>query len=208
MSAGTGGSPGVGGATAGVGGARAGTGGAAGPRCGDPPCGGNLIGTWDITASCTSPQMDNAGCPGQLVSYAGILRAGFVTFNANNTYAADETDSGTFARETPQSCLDADAVTCADLQAAYLLQTVPPSPTLLSAACTVTPIGCRCVLGVLPTHVSEAGTYVTANTKLILTPNVGTSSTDDYCVTGSAFRLIYPDGTPTAPEELVLQKRP
>jgi hypothetical protein len=191
----------------GVGGVTAGAGGAAVARCGDPPCGGNLLGTWDIIQSCTSPQMDNSGCAGQLVSFAGIQRVGFITFNSNFTYSADETQSGTYSRETPQSCLDLDGITCAALQAAYQPQTQPPNPTLLSATCTVTAIGCKCVLGVVPSHVSETGTYVTTGTKLILSPNTGASSTNDYCVTGSMFRMIYPDSTPTAPENLVFQKR-
>ena len=119
------------------------------------------------------------------------------------------TDSGTFVRETPTSCLDLDGVTCADLQAAYQQETQPPSPTLLSASCTSTTISCRCVLGLIPQSGSDSGLYGTSGTKVTTTSSApgGTTDTDDYCVTGTTMRLIFPDSTPTAPQETVFQKQ-
>jgi len=219
-----GGAPGAGGRTgsggagmggagmggAGMGGAGVGGSGGANASCGAPACGGPLVGTWDITASCTAPVPDDpANCPGETVSSAGIQRVGFITFNADFTYTSAETDSGTFIIDTPTSCLD--GVTCAELDAAYQDQTQPPSPNLLSASCTIIPIGCRCALGIIPGSGTESGTYVVNGTKVITTAETGsaagTSSTADFCVNGTTFRLIYPDSTPSAPQEAVFRKR-
>ena len=201
---GLGGRAGTGGA--GVGGS--GTGGSSAGRCGAPPCGGDLVGTWDVVQSCASPTMDNPNCPGETVSYAGIQRVGFITFKADLTYASSVTDSGTFVRETPTSCLALDGVTCADLDAAYRLQTQPPSPTLLSASCTSTTVSCRCVLGFIPQSSTDSGFYGTSGTKITITSTVDSSTaTDDYCVTGTTMRLIFPDSTPSAPQETVFQRR-
>jgi hypothetical protein len=152
--------------------------------------------------------MNNANCPGESISYGGIQRVGFITFNTDLTYSSMVTDSGTFVHETPTSCLDLDGVTCADLQAAYLMQTQPPGATLLSASCASTAVSCRCVLGLIPTSSSDAGLYGTSGTKVTTTSTSGgTTDTDDYCVTGSTMRLIFPDSTPSAPQETVFQKR-
>ncbi|HET6151014.1 MAG TPA: hypothetical protein VFH68_25990 [Polyangia bacterium] len=203
---GVGGRGGTGGA--GVGGS-VGSGGATAGRCGAPPCGGNLIGTWNVIQSCLSPIMDNPDCPGESFSFAGLQRAGFITFTTDLKYSSTVTNSGTFVHETPTTCLDLDGVTCADLQAAYLVETQPPAATLLSASCTSTGISCRCVLGLIPESSSDSGLYATSGTKVTTTSTAagGTAETDDYCVTGTTMRLISPDSTPTAPQETVFQKQ-
>jgi hypothetical protein len=206
---GLGGRTGSGGAgVGGSGSGGSGSGGSNAGRCGAPACAGNLVGTWDVVQSCTSPTMDNPNCPGESISYAGLQRVGFVTFNTDLTYTSTVTDSGTFVHETPTSCLALDGVTCGDLDAAYKAETQPPAPTLLSASCTSTTVSCRCVLGVIPETSSDAGLYGTSGTKVSLTSTIdGSTASDDYCVSGTTMRLIFPDSTPAAPQETVFQKR-
>src|SRR3954466_13274165 len=79
-------------------------------------CGGNLAGTWQITAYCgpgatqTQPVMN---CPGGTVT--GMFSAtGTAVFNADSTYTLTTTATGNETAVIPNSCLM--GTTCADVQ--------------------------------------------------------------------------------------------
>jgi hypothetical protein len=119
---GTGGqSSGAGGQTSGTGGVSTGGSGGSGGT-GSPvncnnasPCGGNVVGTWNVASSCLrlSGDMDmsltSLDCA--TVPVSGSLQAtGTITFNANGTYADGTTTTGSVTFPLDATCLSISSV--------------------------------------------------------------------------------------------------
>lgn len=206
-SPGAGGRAGMSGALGGSGppgaGGRVGAGGSGGAgttQCGVNACGGNLVGTWKYSNTCSPTAFGD--CAGETIDASGVHRVGTLTFNANGTYSTTVTDSGTFILDLATACLS--GLACTDVQSAFLGQ----SPaTVSSATCSATATGCHCLLGALGTQQTDTGTYSTSGTSVTLSSSTGGVDTDAYCVTGSILHLIYSDSTPAMPDESVLTKQ-
>jgi len=115
-SGGTAGTPGAGGASGaigngGTGGASASSGGMTGAVCSDVTiCGGNVVGTWNVTSSCLAVSgnldlsMIGAGCPSAPV--VGSLHVtGTWTGNADGTYSDNTMTTGSEQFTLAPSCL-------------------------------------------------------------------------------------------------------
>jgi hypothetical protein len=96
-----------------------------GAKCGaGAPCGGDVIGTWQIQESCAYgsfvDQMDSM-CSGGTVDANGMKITGTWKFNADKTYASDTVLNGTTKVTIPESCLKGDGVslTCQQFGAFY-----------------------------------------------------------------------------------------
>ena len=71
--------------------------GGGGGSCGKvSPCGGSLVGTWTITASCESVSNFTVGaeCPGATIDESQITTSGTLVFNADMTFTSEPDDRG------------------------------------------------------------------------------------------------------------------
>ena len=115
---GTGGS-----SSSGTGGGNGGSssGGGTGGSCSNvTPCGGNVVGTWNVTSSCVTVSatnldisaagLDPSSCKN--VTMAGSLQvSGTLTANSNGTYTDGTTTTGTAQLELPAGCLKLSGTT-------------------------------------------------------------------------------------------------
>ena len=143
------------------------------------PCGGDVTGTWDLSAGCINDPLATAkmDCP-TLVVNSEVANAGgsvtflngFVTRNYTTHYAMDVT--------VPAICLQ--GATCAQVQA--LDQMYIPNTT-----CTATGNGgCECV-GSVNTAATQASSYTLVNNEVV-------SAGGDhyaYCVNVSGTQMQY-----------------
>lgn len=175
--------------------AQIGCGGDGGSSCGTfTPCGGNVVGRWNVTDSCVSasaPPMVS-GCQTQDVDASGLKMSGGSTFNADMTYSSEITVSGSVSATVPASCLMQAGITltCEQVNALFLLSLIDnPDAPFSALSCTKAGSGCRCALTLKPTTGPVQGTYTTAGTLLTLTGADGSSDSSDYCVSGNKLQL-------------------
>ena len=224
----TGGSTSVGGGT-GVGGDATGAGGTstggAGPDlCANvTACGGDVVGTWDVTGSClaVSGQVDvsasGLNCNSQpgvdfpltQPTVTGSLQvAGTFTVNADGTVADNTTTTGTVTFVFSGYCREG-AATCASC--ARLATVIFPSLGYASATCEEDPNsvaspgcgnGCTCTatvdqsggMGLVTTDASATSTYTPAGSDFTVNPGDLQYS---YCVSGTALTVTPVSPTPT-----------
>jgi hypothetical protein len=159
------------------------------------PCGGDPTGTWKIAASCSTSAgglgFSDASCPTATASTSGLSVTGTYTFNADKTYAASITESGTVVATVPASCLSQGGLkfTCADLSALLQASSGMAGATFSAASCTGTS-GCTCTLTNASTTMSQAGTWEGAGTSIVLTLSDGSTGGGPYCVQGDTIHLL------------------
>ena len=208
--AGTGGAPGSGGSSAS--GGTTGTGGAAQNCPGGTPCGGSVIGTWNVTSSCLtlSGSMDvtlaSLGC--STVPVTGSLHVtGTWTANADGSYTDNTVTTGSIAFPLSPACLSVSSVNVACANVSSTIEALGWT----SVTCSNDASGhCSCSgtanqnggIGVVSPWAASTGNYTTSGSGL------NTDSTVDYsyCVSGSTLTLIpTPTGIPIS-GTVVLQK--
>jgi len=214
------------GVTAGSGGDAAGGTGAAQAICSNvTPCGGDVVGTWDVTSSCLTVRGDMD------LSYLGLDRCesvsvtgsldvtGTWTAGADGTYSDNTTTTGTETLELLGSCLriSGTCTTCSRIGAAltsvgYASVTCEEDPNSeLSSECG---LGCTCSatvdqaggLGVAPMHPSASGTHTVAGGTLTITAGEQEYA---YCVSASTLTVtpLSTDTTGTLTGTIVLQRQ-
>lgn len=186
------GGDGDGGGAGGTGGGAGGTSGGNVAACGIAPCGGDLLGTWNLTDFCVPPGSTPAvspdimaGCPGFRYGPVRINLSGSFTFNADLTYAGQLTAAYEGSFIFPASCLN--GMSCADVDAA-LKQVYAGDPEVQSVACGGSP-DCTCTIMGPPTPDQESGTYAVSANTLTTTPTGETPDVVQYCVQGSTLVL-------------------
>ncbi len=160
-------------------------------------CGGDIVGTWTVQGACTigslATQTFGGSCPGATSSSAGTA-SGTITFNADMTYTAKITESGSETLEIPSSCTM--GASCSELQAAFQQTAAADGDAGLSltGTCTTVSSGCSCTISVPSTTDDESGTYSVSGDSLTLNTSQGTSSANigsgTYCVQGNTLHLI------------------
>ena len=129
------------------------------------PCGGDLVGTWQLSSACASqPPLPGKLCAAATVVYASFSIAGTETFEADLSYSLSATTSGTIQVSVPTSCLvvgDA-TMTCA--------QITPQVSAEVNVRCVDSAAGCDCTFVLLQTDLRATGTYTTSGTSLNETP--------------------------------------
>jgi hypothetical protein len=202
-STGTGASTGSGGAAGGTGGAGTGGGGASCDA--NAACGGDIVGVWDLTATCNldGPRPDGFCSEQTVVSQASVT--GTYTFRADGTATFDGTFSGTDNDALPAACLVDPLSTCAALDADLKQRVAAPGSIYQSAACTeASSGGCACAWSFESTATTSA-TYTTTGSTLTLTnTSSGTATTSSYCVQGSTMVISVPPSTPGGPPIIYL----
>jgi hypothetical protein len=164
------------------------------------PCGGNVVGTWNVTASCLklSGQMDltpaGLNCPPAAVT-GSLQVTGTWTAKADGTYMDSTTTSGNEQLTLAASCLMISGATTTCDGISGPLQGVGFS----SVTCTdAAGGGCTCAATVQqngwPSFVtfsaSASGSYQAANNTL----TVGSGAQYSYCVSGGNMTWT-PQGT-------------
>jgi len=166
------------------------------------PCGGNVVGNYNIGAACLDSAALNMdmnlipSCPGATVSISGLNVSGSASFNADMSYTVTETVSASASEAIPASCLTTNGVTvtCAQLdQAIQTLITQNPG-TYQSGHCSGSG-SCTCNFTTAPMAMTETGTYTTSGTTITTTDSTGTSSSSQYCVQGNELHIVQVDMT-------------
>src|SRR5580692_5632190 len=208
-SSGTGGSHG-----SGTGGSS--SGGAQGGSCANvTACGGNLVGTWNVTSSCLQVTGDldltlvGAGCPSAPVS-GSLQVTGAWTANPDGTYTDATTTTGTEQLTLAPACLviSSTPVTCSG--AASIIQSLGYATLTCTAAAGG---GCTCsgtvqqmgVLGLVSVAPTPTGNYTTSGNLVTVTGDVGDTAYS-YCVSGNTLTMTPQSSTPTMTGTIVLQK--
>lgn len=147
-------------------------------------CGGNIVGAWDIKQYCISGAqgIEVEDCPDARVSLNGISARGTVTYDANMTYQAVVTTSGSMVMSFPTSCIM--GVTCAQLNTALSQMTRDPDSDFSSVNCTGSNV-CNCTFTFKNTPSTSTGTWQTMGNTLI----EDMDSRSEYCVQGSELRI-------------------
>jgi hypothetical protein len=185
----------------------AGGGGGGGGDCGSvQPCGGDVVGTWDIVSGCVpladggaigTVTINGQACSGVAAVSESINVQGTLTFDSNSGFTETVTQFGaTVTLSIPGSCFP--GTTC-DQLGAVLAQDAGAS--LTSVTCTGTTT-CLCTSidnaigsgGAISTPLSETGTYSISGSSLTFTTaldggGIGQSS-GDYCVVGNELHSI------------------
>lgn len=147
------------------------------------PCGGDVVGTWNLLGACHSATLLSdlttelqASCPGASVSVYDIDISGTITFNTDLTYASNVNEMLKVTETLPLACLG--FASCAEVTSASAESTV---------TCTGTTT-CTCHVVASPAG-TETGTYTTSGTNLTIAgPN--TNETDAYCVESGRLHLL------------------
>jgi hypothetical protein len=159
--------------------------------CGVAPCGGDVVGKWNVLSDCgpSTYQQAIAGCAEPLtIQRSGATVSGTFEYRTDGTYSASMTMSGTTQTTYPASCLTFGTytVTCDEIQLGGMTDA-----GIASHTCTATATrGCTCTTVISGYTQSSAGTYSTNGT--ILTQGTGTDAPgrNDYCVQGNRLTEV------------------
>ena len=168
------------------------------------PCGGDVVGTWNVTSSCLTVGGElnlswlGVGCSSAPVT-GSLHVSGTWTAEADGTYSDNTTTTGTETLELLDSCLSVSGTctTCARLGAplasvGYASVTCEEDPNIEpSPECG---LGCTCSatidqaggIGVAPMFPSASGTYTVSGSTLTITAGEQEYS---YCVSGTTLIL-------------------
>lgn len=153
-------------------------------------CGGDVLGSWNLTSSCytlTNPLADD--CPESTLE-SQPTASGSVVFRSDGTYSSSLTFGGRILFRAPASCLDGQ--TCTDL-----------SDPADDRTCTGTD-QCSCTTELEDNVSEDQGTYATSGTSAMLSPTLELPQTVEYCVDGDTMTVRLPS---TDPEILLVFTR-
>lgn len=177
----------------GSGGGGGGSGGAGSGSCGMvEPCGGDIVGTWNVTGECINSMVldpqTQAICAQAAISNISIAVSGTGSFNADLTYSMAENVTLMVTWSVPASCLTGE--TC-DYFASMFQNQLPANVTFTctgSSACSCTEVAAGTA--------SDNGTYALTGSNISITSAVsGATSSGGFCVQGSMLHLITLDAT-------------
>lgn len=149
-------------------------------------CGGDLRGTWKVTASCLEAySLDRSSCPQETLGARGFGETGSYLFKDDMSYAANVTASGSFTVAVPGACVTSDlTTTCGSLDSFYKSFVQQAGSLFESAGCVVSGSDCDCTFMASGQAVTTTGTYAPSGaTAVALTPATATTvQTSSYCV--------------------------
>jgi hypothetical protein len=168
------------------------------------PCGGDLVGTWELSSACASePPLPGKLCAQATVVNSSFSLAGTETFEADLSYSLGATESGTIQVSVPASCLVVgdETETCA--------QITPQVAPEVNVRCVESSAGCDCTFVLLQTPVREAGTYTTSGSSLNEAPvGGGAPASYGYCVDGGRLHVLTRDAAMAIGSDVVGRKLP
>jgi len=175
------------------------------------PCGGNVVGTWNVTSSCLrlTGAMDvslaGLGCKTVPLSSGSLQVTGKWTGNADGTYADNTTTTGSIAFPLDASCLTISSVPTTCERAAVIFAALG-----WSATCSSANGQCNCTatanqsggLGLVSTDAAKSGMYSTSGNVLTTDDTLKNS----YCVSGNTLTMAPQTSGVTLTGAIVLQK--
>ena len=114
-----------------------------GGTCGKvSPCGGSLVGTWTIAASCESISNFTGGaeCPGATLDESQIVTSGTMVFSADMTFTASATIGERAVSTWPCACA-AGAGSCDEY-----VSLIVPAPPDATTTCATAGSACNCTM--------------------------------------------------------------
>jgi len=135
------------------------------------PCGGDLVGKWQVTKACAGKPVPVRGCPGSSMSITDLQVTGTLEFRADGTMTDATTGSFHGEMSIPNSCLSS---TC-DAKRVGADQCTPSSDT------------CHCSEDVAGSTSPSVMTYVTSGATATLTDSTGSAVDADYCIQGNVL---------------------
>lgn len=160
------------------------------------PCGGNVVGAWNIVATCaTRAALDSAfaaevagsACPTQMLGNVEETPTGTLRFNSDLTYSSMFTINSVVDVIIPAACLG--GTNCASVNANLQAELAAGlHPEVVSASCAGSS-NCVCHQ-VISTPQSETGTYSIAGNAITLVEADGTTSGVEFCVQGDTVHLM------------------
>lgn len=156
------------------------------------PCGGSVVGTWDVQQFCAtgSGPLELEGCPSATAALDSVTATGSVTYNADLTTTGNVAFTGVMKATIPMSCLNGQ--TCAQLESGLKAELTNPAGDFTSAACTGNTTACVCMLGLKSMQVTEPGTYLTNGNNLVSRNAAGEEDTVEYCASATELRVRTP----------------
>lgn len=187
---GAGGSGGGGRGGSGAAGGGAQTGGAGGASCDVvSACGGDIVGTWAVTASCLTASKDLSSiCAGASATVAYTF-TGTVTYGADQSFTPALTLTATAHEYYPSGCAPF-GMTCAELG-----QAGADAASVVSQSCSLDATGaCNCDSVQDATTSNIPGTYSVSGDVLTTMQGSATATAVQYCVQGGVLHQIVPPG--------------
>jgi non-reducing end alpha-L-arabinofuranosidase len=187
------------------------TGGTAGGSCSNvTPCGGSLIGTWNVTSSCleVTGQLDlsilGSGCSSAPVTGA-LQVTGSWTGNTDGTYVDNTVTTGNEQFTLAPACLVISSTPVSCDGAAGIIRSLGYASVNCSSAAGG---GCTCAAtvqqsgwaGLISYLAASGGSYATAGSVLTL----DTSGEYSYCVSGGKMTWTPQTTSPTTTGTIVL----
>jgi hypothetical protein len=151
------------------------------------PCGGEVVGTWQITSVCTDWLIDPAttgSCP-SASSVNNVQKSGSYTYGADGAFSWDTITGGTTTVTLPAACLSG-VTSCAALEAEFT-----PANGYESGSCSgKVSTSCTCTATLTDEPSEGSGTYELADR--VLTAILGSdTSSSAYCVKGGKLTTQY-----------------
>jgi hypothetical protein len=166
-------------------------------------CGGDVVGSYTITAGCINNAALNmeigggsSSCPGLSLNATGTSVTGTGSFNADMTYTVTEMIKLSAVETIPTSCFSTGGITptCAQLDQELQAEIAAGSSSISSGHCTGGST-CTCTFTLPAQTNTETGTYTTSGTTITMTSSTGKVSTDSYCVQGNELHVMSVDMT-------------
>ena len=158
-------------------------------QCAVTPCGGDVVGTWNLGSLCgfgALEQLPVAGCTGTSDT-TGIQVSGTVTYDATGAYSSVLTLHGPIHFAFPDSCIgDGSSASCEQLTQSIAPLTQGEESVYESFTCSGGDT-CECVGQLRSITLSDTGTYVVSESGLMMTDDSGETVSAKYCVTGSTL---------------------
>jgi len=186
-----------------------------GATCSGSPCGGDIVGRWNIVRSCTStsPVLMGAGGATNLPpECAGIVRStnlsitGTYDFRSDGTLTIDTSGGASIVEVMSDACMSAlGAPQPHDQACSSIGNSIGQGSSTLTASCTYSsPTGCTCNLELPSQARTNQVTYTTQGTQL----DYGTGARLEYCVQKGQPRTltVFTTSSAQVSETLVLQE--
>ena len=159
------------------------------------PCGGDVVGSWEITSTCIdeSAAVTVGDCENTAVDYRSYEVDGGYVFDSSGNVTLTFDSEFSYVWEIPRMCLF--DYTCAEIEALLtsLTGTNTGSGTIeFDASCPDAPTVCRCDVSGFITG-TNSGTYTTAGSTMTVVTAESTS-VQEYCIVGDNLAVQSEEG--------------
>lgn len=161
------------------------------PACDAPaPCGGDLVGVWQVSDSCARadvPLGRSQSCPGATGTISDINVTGTIEFRADGSTLTTGSEEVVSRLSFPETCLH--GTMCADWSAVLSDGPDAGAGNSHQATCTAGAQSCDCTMSMKQTA-GGLDTYTASGTQVTTTSgSSGHVTTQSYCVQGTSLTM-------------------